>query len=280
MIKDREPIDPDRAGRDAVLAAASSDERLHRLDFSVMTDEELLHLRLLMSRMAVTPPMRRGRRKVPAAAGRHIDPRATLRRAQRTGGDPVALLRRRRRERPRRIVLLCDISGSMQTYSRAYLQLLLSGVGGARAEAFVFATRLTRLTPALRVAAPDVAFARASRTAPDWSGGTRIGDAIKAFNDRYGRRGMARGAVVVIISDGWDCGDPAVLDRELAKLRRLAHRVIWVNPRSATVNYQPLTVGIATALRHVDAMRSGHSLDALEDLLTAIQNDHWTVPAR
>jgi uncharacterized protein with von Willebrand factor type A (vWA) domain len=163
----------------------------------------------------------------------------------------------------------------MQPYARAYLQLLLSGVGGAKAEAFVFATRLTRLTLWLRAASPDAALARAARAAPDWSGGTRIGEAIQTFNDRYGRRGLARGAVVVILSDGWDCGDPALLEREMGRLQRLAYRVIWVNPRSAVAGYEPLTSGLVAALPYIDAMRSGHSLDAMQDLLTTIRDDNW-----
>jgi uncharacterized protein with von Willebrand factor type A (vWA) domain len=260
---------------DGLLAAASADERLHTQDFSTLTDTELASLRALMSQMALTAPVRRGRRRRRAVTGRHIDLRATLRRAQRTGGDPAGLVRRRRVDRPRRLVWLCDISGSMQPYARAYLQVLLSGVGAAKAEAFVFATRLTRLTPWLRAASPDVALARAARAAPDWSGGTRIGEAIRSFNDRYGRRGLARGAVVVILSDGWDCGDPALLEREMGRLRRLAHRVIWVNPRSAAVNYEPLTSGMVAVLPHVDALRSGHSLNAMSDLLVAIRDDNW-----
>jgi uncharacterized protein with von Willebrand factor type A (vWA) domain len=260
---------------EGVLAAASADERLHTQDFSALTDDELASLRALMSQTALSAPMRRGRRRRRAVTGRHLDLRATLRRAQRTGGDPAGLVRRRRLDRPRRLVLICDISGSMQPYARAYLQLLLSGVGAAKAEAFVFATRLTRLTPSLRAASPDVALGRAARAAPDWSGGTRIGEAIHSFNDRYGRRGLARGAVVVILSDGWDCGDPALLDREMGRLRRLAHRVIWVNPRRAAVKYEPLTSGMVAALPHVHAMRSGHSLNAMKDLLAAIRDDNW-----
>jgi uncharacterized protein with von Willebrand factor type A (vWA) domain len=274
-ISDADGAEGEEAVRDAVLAAASAAERLHAQDLATLTDTELAALRALMTQMALTAPLRRGRRRRPAVTGRHIDLRASLRRAQRTGGDPARLLRRRRRDRPRRLVLLCDVSGSMQPYARAYLQLLLSGVGGAKAEAFVFATRLTRLTPWLRAASPDVALARAARAAPDWSGGTRIGEAIHSFNDRYGRRGLARGAVIVILSDGWDCGDPALLDRELGRLRRLAYRVIWVNPRSAAVDYKPLTSGMVAALPYVDAMRSGHSLDAMADLLAAIRDDNW-----
>jgi uncharacterized protein with von Willebrand factor type A (vWA) domain len=168
----------------------------------------------------------------------------------------------------------------MQPYARAYLQLLLSGVGGARAEAFVFATRLTRLTPSLRYASPDAALTRATRAAPDWSGGTRIGEAVRAFNDGYGRRGMARGAVIVILSDGWECGDPGLLDREMGRLCRMAHRVIWVNPRGADRRFRPLASGMVAALPHVDALRSGHSFLAMRELLAEIRNDRWTEPAR
>jgi uncharacterized protein with von Willebrand factor type A (vWA) domain len=167
-------------------------------------------------------------------------------------------------------VLICDISGSMEPYARAYLQLLMSGVDGARAEAFVFATRLTRLTRVLRGAIPAIALERAGRTAPDWSGGTRIGPAIKAFNDQHGQRGLARGAVVVVLSDGWDRGDPEMLGREMARLRRLAFRVVWVNPRRAAPDYAPLVGGMAAALPHVDAFVSGHSLAALEEVIDAI----------
>jgi uncharacterized protein with von Willebrand factor type A (vWA) domain len=260
----------DDDANDAVVAAYSAEERLRTKDFAAMTVEELAHLRALMSRLAFAPPPRRSRRTVRHAHGSRLDVRATLGRAHRSAGDPVEQIRRRRRSRPRRLVLLCDISGSMEPYSRAYLQLLHSAVGGAHAEAFVFATRLTRVTHALRTANPDVALARAGRSAPDWSGGTRIGAAIKAFNDNYGRRGMARGAVIVIVSDGWDRDDPAVLRREMERLSRLPYRLIWVNPRRASPGYEPLVGGMAAALPYVDAFVSGHSLAALEEVFDAI----------
>ncbi len=160
----------------------------------------------------------------------------------------------------------------MEPYVRAYLQLLMSGADGARAEVFVFATRLTRLTRVLRGAIPEIALQRAGRTAPDWSGGTRIGTAIKAFNDRHGRRGLARGGVIVVLSDGWDRGDPEILGREMARLHRLAFRVVWVNPRKAAREYAPLVGGMAAALPHADAFISGHSLAALEELIDAIRD--------
>jgi uncharacterized protein with von Willebrand factor type A (vWA) domain len=253
-----------------VLAAFSADERLRHQDFARWSAQELAELRALTDRMVFATPPRRSRRRVPAGRGRQLDVRAMLRRARRTGGEPLVEVRRARRSRPRRLVLICDISGSMEPYARAYLQLLMSGVDGARAEAFVFATRLTRLTRVLRGANPAIALEQAGRTAPDWSGGTRIGTAIKAFNDQYGRRGLARGAVVVVLSDGWDRGDPEILGREMARLRRLAFRIVWVNPRKAAPQFAPLTGGMAAALPHVDAFVSGHSLAALEEVIDAI----------
>jgi hypothetical protein len=170
-------------------------------------------------------------------------------------------------------VLLADVSGSMEAYSRVYLQLLQGAVRGARAEAFVMATRLTRVSRALATGHPDVALARGAESAPDWSGGTRLGAALKTFVDDFGRRGMARGAVVVIISDGWERADPALLGEQMSRLRRLAHCVVWVNPRSAAEQYEPLAGGMAAALPYVDAFVSGHSLDALDDVLAAIRGE-------
>lgn len=267
--------DPDGQGdgdetQDTVLAAMSTDERLRTKDFASLTPEELRRLRVLLDRLKVAPPPRRSRRRVRHARGDRFDLRATVAASHRTAGDPVERIRRRQRTRPRRLVLLCDISGSMEPYARAYLQLLHSAVGGARAEAFVFATRLTRLTRDLRVRQPEVALQRAGRTAPDWSGGTRIGEALKAFNDDHGRRGMARGAVVVIVSDGWERDDPAVLGEQMARLSRLAHRIVWVNPRRASPRYEPLVGGMAAALPYVDTFVSGHSLAALDEVVAAI----------
>jgi uncharacterized protein len=257
-------------GRDVVLAAVSEQERLRSRDFSTLTPEELAALRAMFREVALAPPLRRVRRDRRHPSGARLDLRATLARAHRTAGDPVITVRRRRRVRPRRLVLLCDISGSMEPYARAYLQLLHSAVGGADAEAFVFATRLTRLTRALAVRSPDLALRQAAAAAPDWSGGTRIGRALQVFNDRYGRRGMARGAVVVIVSDGWERDDPELLGREVARLSLLAHRVVWVNPRSASPRFEPLVGGMAAALPYLDALVSGHSLAALDEVLDAI----------
>ena len=167
--------------------------------------------------------------------------------------------------------MLCDISGSMEPYARAYLQFLTCAAGsGPNAEAFVFATRLTRLTRALASRHPERAIQRAAAAAPDWSSGTRIGDALKAFNDRHGRRGMARGAVVVILSDGWERGDPAVVGREMARLSRLAHRIVWVNPRVSASSFSVRAGGMVAALPHCDALVSGHSYEALGEVAAAI----------
>jgi uncharacterized protein len=267
-------------GRETVLAAVSAEERLRAKDFAALTPAEHLRLRTLLARLALAPPPRRARRHARDRRGPRLDLRATLARAHRTGGDPVTAVRRRRRTRPRRLVLLCDVSGSMEPYARAYLQLLHSAVGGARAEAFVFATRLTRLTRALETRQPDAALRRAGQLAPDWSGGTRIGAAVKTFTDGYGRRGMARGAVVVIVSDGWERDDPALLGQEMERLSRLAYRIVWVNPRQASPRYAPLVGGMAAALPYVDAFVSGHSAAALDDVLAAISGDAATTRAR
>jgi uncharacterized protein len=257
--------------RDVPIAAASGQERLAERSFASLSPYELTQLRRLMARLELATPRRRSRRARRSPHGEHIDVRRTIRASLRTGGDAVRHARRRRRTRPRRLVLLCDISGSMEPYARAYLQFLQSAAGGsAAAEAFVFATRLTRLTRALRGRNPEAAIRRATHAAPDWSSGTRIGEALKAFNDRHGRRGMARGAVIVVLSDGWEHGDPALVAREMERLARLAHRIVWVNPRSAAAEFRPLTGGMLAALPHVDMLLSGHSLAALEAVVEAI----------
>jgi uncharacterized protein with von Willebrand factor type A (vWA) domain len=167
--------------------------------------------------------------------------------------------------------MLCDISGSMEPYARAYLQFLTSAAGtGPNVEGFVFATRLTRVTRALSSRNPERAIQRAAAAAPDWSSGTRIGDALKEFNDRHGRRGMARGAVIVIISDGWERGDPMLVGRELERLARLAHRIVWVNPRVSAEAFAVRSGGMVAALPYCDALVSGHSFEALAEVVEAI----------
>ena len=255
---------------ETLAMTASSEEHLHQADYAALTPNELMSLRTLMTQMRLAPPKRIRRRTRRSSRGRHLDMRATIRRSRRTGGDPVERIRRRETVRPRRLVMLADVSGSMEPYARAYLQLLHCAAGGANAETFVFATRLTRLTRQLRIRNPNVALQRAAASAPDWAGGTRLGDALKAFNDGWGRRGVARGAVLLIVSDGWDTGDPAIVGQQMARLSLLAHRVVWVNPRKQSESYQPLVGAMAAALPYVDTFISGHSLDAMGDVLRAI----------
>jgi uncharacterized protein with von Willebrand factor type A (vWA) domain len=261
---------PDEPERELPLALASADERLATKDFAELEPDELAALRRLMRELSPATPLRRTRRARRARRGDHLDVRATLRASHRTGGDPVRQVRRRRVLRHRPLVVLCDISGSMEPYSRAFLAFLHGAVGGANAEAFVFATRLTRLTRALRGHQPDLAISRAAAAAPDWSGGTRIGKALARFNDSYGRRGMARGAVVVIVSDGWETGDTALLARELARLQRLAYRIVWVNPRKGARRFAPRTGGMAAALPFCDAFVGGHNLLAMSEVIEEI----------
>jgi uncharacterized protein with von Willebrand factor type A (vWA) domain len=179
---------------------------------------------------------------------------------------------RRRTSRPRRVVLIADVSGSMEPYARVYLHLMRGAVRALRSEAFVFATRLTRLTRQLADTHPDVAYRKAANAAPDWSGGTRIGAALQAFVDDYGRRGMARGAVVVIVSDGWEIDDPSRVAKAMEQLSRLAFHIIWVNPRKAARDYRPLVGGMAAAMPYVDTFVSGHSLRALGEVMEAIRD--------
>lgn len=267
----KEEQDEEQEEQESLLAAMSEDERLQERSFADLTPDELALINELVARMKVVPPSRRARRSRLHARGRDLDVRATLRRAHRTAGDPVRLVRRKRTERPRRVVLIADVSGSMAPYARVYLHLMRSAVQALGSEAFVFATRLTRLSRPLRITHPDAAYRKALASAPDWSGGTRIGQAIRDFTESWGRRGMARGAVIVIVSDGWETGDPAALGVAMQRLHRLAYRIIWVNPRKAASGYEPLVGGMAAALPFVDTFVSGHSLRALEDVMAAIR---------
>jgi uncharacterized protein len=277
------PASPDEplADAPAVHRVASAAERLRGRDFAQLSTAELRELVALMREMTLAVPPRRTRRYRRARDGKRPDLRGTLRQARRSGGEAIRLSRQAPRVRPRRLVVLCDISGSMESYARALLMLLYCLRGGqvrggqnrgtqARPEVFTFATRLTRLTSALAAASPDTMLAKAGEAAPDWSGGTRIGAAIKEFNDRYGARGMARGAVVLIISDGWETGEPALLGEQMARLSRIAHRIVWANPRTQSPRYRPEVGGMAAAWPYCDAVVSAHSLDALSDLLTAL----------
>ncbi len=252
------------------LTRASRTERLRSRSFATLDDAELAELGRTINRLRLVAPVRRTRRYGAARAGA-LDYRRTVRRALRTGGDPLTLVRRVRRQRPRRVVLLVDISGSMSSFSRALLIFAHAALrADQRWEAFTFGTRLTRLTGVLRTSSPDDALASASRAASDWDGGTRIGDTVRDLLDRYSSGATIRGAVVMIMSDGLDVGDVDVLSSQMARLRRLAYRVVWLNPLQENPDYKPLARGMAAALPHVDLFASGHNLIDLEATCRAI----------
>lgn len=264
--------DGDGPEREGVLAVASDRERLATTAFADLPAEDVEVVRRLVRQIVLATPVRRTRRTTASSRpGERLDLRRTLRAARRSGGDPVRLVHRRRRLRPRRLVLLCDVSGSMEAYTRIYLSLLQGAVSGARAEGFVFSTRLTRLTHQLSVRDPDSALALAAKAAPDWAGGTRLAGSLRRFLDDHGRRGLARGAVVVVLSDGWAQEEPELVAEQMARLRRLAHRIVWVNPRQAAPGFAPLVGGMAAALPYCDAFVSGHSLAALEEVAAAVR---------
>jgi hypothetical protein len=263
-----EPDDEDQQVLRPYLGSTA--ERLAGTDFAELSDAELAQLAAAMRKITLAVPNRRSRRRDTRPGGRRTDVRSTLRQARRTGGHAFRLIGEEPAVRPRRLVVLCDISGSMEPYARAMIQLLYCAVGGASAEVFSFATRLTRLTTALARTTPAVAIARAAETAPDWHGGTRLGEALKDFNDHYGRRGMARGAVVLIISDGWDTGDPEIVRQEMRRLSLVAFRIVWMNPRTKSASYEPLAGGMAAAWPYCDAVVSGHTLDAVSHLAAAL----------
>jgi uncharacterized protein with von Willebrand factor type A (vWA) domain len=259
-------LEPDVSG-DPVPAAYSDEELLREKDFASYTDTERAQARRLLARIAARAPQRLSRRTRPTRRRRDThDLRATVRASLRHGGE---LMERRYREpglRPRRIVLVCDVSGSMAPYARMLLQYLQASVSAhTRVEAFVFGTRLTRVTRDLDGRDPDRALARAAERVSDWSGGTRIGAALAELNREHGRR-IGRGAVVVILSDGWDRGDPDLLGEEMARLSRTAHRLLWLNPLAADPRYEPLTRGMRAALPHVDHLLPGNSIASLESL--------------
>lgn len=264
--------EPDGDGLGEPTLRFSAVERLRDKDFSAYTDDEMLLARRWMERLRLAGGRRRALRLVPATRrGVRPDVRATVRESLRLGGETARRRWRRRDDRPRRIVFLLDVSGSMEPYARALVRFVHAGVaGGRRIEAFTLGTRLTRVTRELSARDPDRALARAGESVRDWSGGTRLGATLRDFNDAWGARGMARGAVVVVLSDGWDRGDPAVLASEMERLGRVAHRIVWVNPLKVTPGYAPLARGMAAALPHVDDFVEGHSLDALERLVEVL----------
>jgi uncharacterized protein with von Willebrand factor type A (vWA) domain len=246
-------------------------DRLRKKDFATCSPDELDEITRLMRTGALRARQRSRRMRPSTLAHGRLDARATTRSALRSGGEIVRLKRRRPTSRPRRVVLLCDVSGSMEPYVRAFVRFLHVAVAGQpRVEAFAVGTRLTRLTRQLSPRDPDVALTNASEHVLDWSGGTRLGEGIGTFNNRYGMPGMARGAIVVIMSDGLDRGDPEQLGAEMARLHRAAHQIIWVNPLKGSIGYQPLARGMAAALAHVDRFVEGHSAASLETLVGVI----------
>jgi len=273
---DESPAPGDDEGgddRDVEVVRYSAVEVLRHKDFAAYTEADFEEARHLLAALRAVTPGRRSRRlrRVPGRAARQPDLRRTVRRALRTAGEPVSLAWRAPARRSRRLVLLCDVSGSMEQYSRALLRFAhASATARNRVEVFALGTRLTRLSRQLQSRDPDAALGAAARAVPDWSGGTRLGVGLREFNDRWGVRGMARGAVVVILSDGWDRGDPDALSEQMGRLHRVAHQIVWVNPLKAAPGYAPLARGMAAALPWVDAFVEGHSLAALESLVSII----------
>jgi uncharacterized protein len=272
-IPSTEPGEPEHED-DAVLGWMASDvEALKRKSFAACTPEELAALRRIMARIRLTPPRRRTRRSEPArAGGSRPDLRRTVRESMRMHGEPGRLYWRRRKVRLRPLILILDISGSMADYSRNLLQFAHSAARSAgRVEVFCFGTRLTRVTGAMECRRPDEALERAARAAFDWDGGTRIGDSLDAFVRDWARRGLCRGGIVVVCSDGLDRGDPAVLASAMERLSRLSHRLVWLNPHKGdNPGFRPSTVGMMIAAPHIDLLLSGHDLASLEKLATLL----------
>jgi hypothetical protein len=256
---------------DPLELGASHHELLREKDFAEMTPEEFERARRLIATIARTRPQRASRRRCADSRGDVLDMRRLIRRSLRVGGDPLERPYRARKEVPRKLVVLCDVSGSMDSYTRALLLFLHAVVGTGRGvEAFAFGTRLSRLTPELATRDPEAALDKASAAVVDWGSGTRIGASLKEFNDVYGRRALSRGAVVVIVSDGWERQDPALVGREMARLARAAYGVVWVNPLKGNPEYQPLAGGMRAALPFVDRFLPGHNLSSLEELATVL----------
>ena len=263
-----EPPSAEASDDPVVELRFSATEVLRHKDFADYDDVELAEAHQLMSRLRLTGSPRRSLRLQPASRRTsRPDLRRTVRAALRTEGEPIRRHFRTPATRHRRLVLLLDVSGSMEPYARALLRFVQAAVAGRRrVEAFALGTRLTRITRELSTRDPDRAVRQASGQVLDWSGGTRLGDGLRRFNDEWGVRGMARGAVVVILSDGWDRGDPRQLAEEMQRLGRVAYRIVWVNPLKVSPGYAPLARGMAAALPYVDRFVEGHSLASLERL--------------
>jgi uncharacterized protein with von Willebrand factor type A (vWA) domain len=255
------------AGEAAIRLVASATEVLRHKSFGDLTDEERTRVALLIRRLAVHVPVERTRRTRSSPKGSTFDVRRTLRRSLRTQGEPFDRSWRTRRSRARPLVLILDVSGSMAPYARALMQFAYAAMAaGRRVEAFVFGTRLTRVTRTLRTRDPDRAMREIGHRVRDWEGGTRIGESLKALLDGWSQRAALRGAVVVLCSDGLERGEPELLRQQMARLRRLAYRVVWVNPLKGSPRYEPLARGMAAALPSIDVFLSGHNLESLEEL--------------
>jgi uncharacterized protein with von Willebrand factor type A (vWA) domain len=263
-----------------VPAAASSTEILRHRDIASLSADDRVLLARLLAAFALPGDLRRTRRTTPGR-GSAVDRRRTLHELLRSGGEPVEIATRSRRLQPRRVVLLVDISGSMSSYADALLRFAHAAshrLRGPSTEVFTIGTRLTRVTREMAHRDADTALRAIAEAVPDWSGGTRLGDLVKRFLDEWGQRGVARGAVVVVLSDGWERGDPATLGEQMARLHRLAHRVVWSNPRAGRAGFAPLAGGMAAALPHVDEFVSGHSLAALERLAALVAGARERAP--
>ncbi|MDW3178388.1 MAG: VWA domain-containing protein [Acidimicrobiia bacterium] len=249
----------------------SASETLGEKDFAEFTKAELAEAQSVMSKMRLHPSQRRSRRRTPNRRGDRQDLRRTVQAAMRTAGEPLGLRRTSAGKKTRRLVLLLDVSGSMEPYARVLIRFAHAAVvGRGRVEVFGLGTRLTRMTRQLASHDVDEAIAAAAEEVVDWSGGTRLGEAIGRFNDEWGVRGMARGAIVVVLSDGWDRGDPEQMSTEMERLQRTAHKVIWVNPLKASPGYEPIARGMAAAMPHIDLFLEGHCLDSLSTLADSI----------
>jgi uncharacterized protein with von Willebrand factor type A (vWA) domain len=259
--------DEETEGEAAVRLVASAVEVLREKSFAELTEQERARVAALIRRIGVRVPVRPTRRFRPAPAGSRFDVRRTLRRSLRTHGEPFYRAWRARGKRTRPLVLVLDISGSMTPYARALLQFAYAALAaGRRVEVFCFGTRLTRVTRTLRTKDPDRALHEIGRQVADWEGGTRIGESLKDLLDEWSQRAALRGAVAVICSDGLERGDPELMRGQMARLRRLVHRIVWVNPLKGSPRYEPLARGMAAALPSVDVFLPGHNLESLEEL--------------
>jgi uncharacterized protein len=273
LSEDADAGDGEEGEEVTIGLVASGVERLRAKSFEELSEVERHEADLAIRQLAVMLPMRRARRYRAAPRGRRFDLRRTVRSSLRTQGEPFRRAWRNRQSKRRPLVLLLDVSGSMSSYSRALLQFGYAAVrAGQRVEVFAFGTRLTRLTRALRRSEPDTALRQVAASVIDWEGGTRIGASLKDLLDRYGQQAWMRGAVVVLCSDGLERGDPLLLAAQMARLARVAHRLVWVNPLKGSPRYQPLARGMAAALPHVDSFLPGHNLQSLESLCEVLSS--------